>query len=82
VIKKSKGCKNVCVGAGAGVLIRISGSVEPEPEEIYTAPQQWLLLRKYIVEGYGTALTLTRTFLHLHRWYCLSHESGPASTYR
>jgi hypothetical protein len=31
----------VCVGAGsrAGALIRINGAAEPEPKEIFTAPQ-------------------------------------------
>jgi hypothetical protein len=38
VIKKtSKGSKNVPVGAGA--VIRIYGSAEPEPKEIITGPQ-------------------------------------------
>ncbi len=31
----------VCVGAGsgAGALIRINGAAEPEPKEVFTAPQ-------------------------------------------
>jgi hypothetical protein len=28
-------------GAGARAAIRICGSVEPEPEEIFSAPQHW-----------------------------------------
>jgi hypothetical protein len=45
--KKSRGGKSFCVGAkaraGAGAVIRISGPAEPEPKEIFTAPQHWLL---------------------------------------
>jgi hypothetical protein len=39
--KKSKGSKIVRVGARAGdvAVIRIYGSAEPEPKEIFTAPQ-------------------------------------------
>jgi hypothetical protein len=40
--KKSKGRKNVRVGYGARAVIRLYGSAEPEPKEIFTAPQQWL----------------------------------------
>jgi hypothetical protein len=30
-------------GTGAGAEIRISGSVEPEPKEIFSAPQHWFI---------------------------------------
>jgi hypothetical protein len=30
-------------GTGAGAVIRISGATEPEPKEIFTAPQHWLV---------------------------------------
>jgi hypothetical protein len=36
---KSKGRKNVNIEARAGVVIRSYGSTEPEPKEIFTAPQ-------------------------------------------
>jgi hypothetical protein len=37
--RKPKSRNNVCVGAGG--VIRIYGSIKPEPEEIFTAPQHW-----------------------------------------
>jgi hypothetical protein len=38
----SKGCKKVPLGAGAGAVILIYGSVELEPNEISTVPQHCL----------------------------------------
>jgi hypothetical protein len=32
--------KNVRLEVGSGAVIRIDGSAEPEPKEIFTAPQQ------------------------------------------
>ncbi len=37
--EKAKGRNNVRVGAGG--VIRIYGSIKPEPEEIFTFPQHW-----------------------------------------
>jgi hypothetical protein len=47
--KKSKDRKNVRVGAGAGALVWIYGSAEPEPKVIFTAPQDW----KMIINHHG-----------------------------
>ncbi len=49
--KKSKGRQKVHVGAGAGVgaVVRICGSVEPELKEIFTARQQFWLLRLFVL---------------------------------
>jgi hypothetical protein len=48
VKKKSRGGRSFCVGAkdgaGAGAVIRISGSTELEPGEIFTSPQHGPLL--------------------------------------
>jgi hypothetical protein len=41
--KKTNGQENVSAGsgAGAGAVIRIYGSTEPKPNEIFTAPHHW-----------------------------------------
>ncbi len=36
---KKLGTAHVRVGAGSGAVIRIYGTLEPEPKEIFTAPQ-------------------------------------------
>ncbi len=41
--KKSTDRKNVHAGAGAGAVIRIFSYAEPEPKEIFTAPQHYFL---------------------------------------
>ncbi len=47
---KSKRRKNFHAEAGAGVLIRIYGSAEPVPKEIFNAPQRCLLAANFSVE--------------------------------
>jgi len=48
--KENQRSQNVGVraAAGAGVVIRIYCSLEPEPKEIFTAPQHWYFLSRKV----------------------------------
>jgi hypothetical protein len=50
VIKKESRSrrKNVRVEAGAGAVIRIYGSAEPESKEIFTAPHHWFRAVRFV----------------------------------